>query len=362
MVNGFPILIPVVEQHHAPGPGDRTQREDPQDLVLATQSSTLSPPTSSNVLFHDGALHKRSPSNETLPADVGAEFTGADSESSVRPHSDSCSSRHSQSSASSSGHIGGNTDDELSRAVGELAVTTENGNTSPQLPSPASGASSGSARNRMDQNPPINTLYVGNLPTSPPPMGYHSPDILEESLRELFRLRPGFRRLSFKQKNSGPMCFVEFEDVSAASKTMNELSGNTLNGLVKGQGIRLSYSRNPLGVRTPTSGTAPGPTLQQQQAQGGHYAAINPYAGQAQSPAAQNLHSYMMSPPPPRFSTSPAAPFAGASTFPGVHSQLFVGNNNNVKGSRYRLTSTIEGSPPTMGMLSPFDIATVLYS
>ncbi|KAI3601404.1 rna binding protein [Moniliophthora roreri] len=365
IANGFPNLNPAAEQQQrlfdVPGPWDCTRRESSQDSVLARQSSTPSPPTPSNVPFQNGALRKHSPSNETPPADVGTELTSGESEPSVHPQSDSCSSRHSQSSASSSGHIGGDTDDELSRAVGELAVSTENGNMSPQLPSPASGASSGSARNRMDQNPPINTLYVGNLPTSPPPMGYHSPDILEESLRELFRSRPGFRRLSFKQKNSGPMCFVEFEDVIAASKTMTELSGHTLNGLVKGQGIRLSYSRNPLGVRTPTSGTAPGPMLQQQQAQGGHYAVINPYAGQAQSPAAQNLHSYMVSPPPPRFSTSPAAPFASASTFPGVHSQLFVGNNN-VNFSGYRLTSSIEASPPSMGSYSPFDIGTPGHS
>ena len=51
-----------------------------------------------------------------------------------------------------------------------------------------------------------------------------------------------------------------------ATKAIAELSGNTLRGAVK-NGIRLSYSKNPLGVRTPTSagGNAGGPTLQQQQ-------------------------------------------------------------------------------------------------
>jgi len=44
------------------------------------------------------------------------------------------------------------------------------------------------------------------------------------------------------------------------------MSGNTLRGAVK-NGIRLSYSKNPLGVRTPTSAgsNTGGPTLQQQQ-------------------------------------------------------------------------------------------------
>jgi len=48
---------------------------------------------------------------------------------------------------------------------------------------------------------------------------------------------------------------------------MSDLHGNTLKGLVKGGGIRLSYSKNPLGVRTPTSASSTGPALQQQQLQ-----------------------------------------------------------------------------------------------
>jgi hypothetical protein len=62
------------------------------------------------------------------------------------------------------------------------------------------------------------------------------------------------------------MCFVEFEDVPYATKALSDLYGHTLKGLVKG-GIRLSYSKNPLGVRTPTSAGSGGPSLQQQQQQ-----------------------------------------------------------------------------------------------
>lgn len=144
------------------------------------------------------------------------------------------------------------------------------GNTSPQLPSPTSGgsttsATSASLRGTVDQNPPINTLYVGNLPTSPPPNGFPQ-DYLEDTLREIFSARPGYRKLCFRQKSNGPMCFVEFEDVQHATRAITELSGNTLRGAVK-NGIRLSYSKNPLGVRTPTSAgcNVGGPTLQQQQ-------------------------------------------------------------------------------------------------
>ncbi|KAF8592691.1 hypothetical protein K439DRAFT_30515 [Ramaria rubella] len=137
-----------------------------------------------------------------------------------------------------------------------LTVSTHQGMTSPQLPSPGSGGSSNNARqgNASDQNPPINTLYVGNLPNSPAPTGY-PPNYLEESLRALFSRCAGYRKLCFRQKSNGPMCFVEFDDVSYATKALSDLYGNQLNGFVKG-GIRLSFSKNPLGVRPTPSSTA----------------------------------------------------------------------------------------------------------
>jgi hypothetical protein len=49
--------------------------------------------------------------------------------------------------------------------------------------------------------------------------------------------------------------------VQFATRALNDLYGNNLKGLVKG-GIRLSYSKNPLGVRTPI-GTSNSNTLQQ---------------------------------------------------------------------------------------------------
>lgn len=97
------------------------------------------------------------------------------------------------------------------------------------------------ARNTIpaDQNPPCNTLYVGNLP----------PNAQEEELRRLFSRARGYKRLCFKPKpGTGPMCFVEFEDIYCATKALNELYGSVLSNSVKG-GIRLSYSKNPLGVR-----------------------------------------------------------------------------------------------------------------
>jgi hypothetical protein len=93
--------------------------------------------------------------------------------------------------------------------------------------------------NPADQNPPCNTLYVGNLPM----------DTSEEELKALFQKQRGYKRLCFRTKSNGPMCFVEFEDTSFATKALNELYGHPLHNSVKG-GIRLSFSKNPLGVRS----------------------------------------------------------------------------------------------------------------
>ncbi|KAK4239155.1 hypothetical protein C8A03DRAFT_14443 [Achaetomium macrosporum] len=93
--------------------------------------------------------------------------------------------------------------------------------------------------NPADQNPPCNTLYVGNLPV----------DTSEEELKAMFSKQRGYKRLCFRTKQNGPMCFVEFEDVTCATKALHELYGMPLHNSVKG-GIRLSFSKNPLGVRS----------------------------------------------------------------------------------------------------------------
>lgn len=92
--------------------------------------------------------------------------------------------------------------------------------------------------NPADQNPPCNTLYVGNLP----------PDTNEDELKDLFSTCRGYKRLCFRTKANGPMCFVEFEDVTYATRALEELYGIGLSNSVKG-GIRLSFSKNPLGVK-----------------------------------------------------------------------------------------------------------------
>ncbi|KAF5332030.1 hypothetical protein D9758_014582 [Tetrapyrgos nigripes] len=334
------------------GPWDHVQRTAP-NRPSSSSGRSSSPPHPSNL--SNATSHSQSSSTRS---DDRSSSPFKDQQIS-QPQSDSEDSR----SSSVTGHtrtrkVPANTNvTDISRAVSNLAVATNHGNSSPELPSPESGASSGgSTRNGVDQNPPINTLYVGNLPISPPPP--HCPqDILEESLRELFKLRPGFRRLSFKQKSSGPMCFVEFEDVNAATKTIQELYGHTLNGLVKGGGIRLSYSKNPLGVRTPTSATAAGSSLQQQQHQPSHLGSSAAFPNQGVS-GPQNPHSsYMVSAPPPRFSTSTTSQAAAFSPFSSPNNGAFLFGNNNMNSTPgYRIAPSSD-IPSSLQSFSPFDVS-----
>lgn len=76
------------------------------------------------------------------------------------------------------------------------------------------------------------------------------------------------------------MCFVEFEDVHHATKALTEMYGHTLGGLVKG-GIRLAYSKNPLGVR---SHTLPSGPLSPSGTSPSYFASDATYAHYAQQP------------------------------------------------------------------------------
>ena len=107
--------------------------------------------------------------------------------------------------------------------------------------------------NPADQNPPCNTLYVGNLPNN----------TSEDELKRLFSSQRGYKRLCFRTKSQGPMCFVEFENVTLATQALHHLYGKMLSNSIKG-GIRLSFSKNPLGVRNGQSGMSPQPVMGQQ--------------------------------------------------------------------------------------------------
>ncbi|KAI0650843.1 hypothetical protein C8Q79DRAFT_998597 [Trametes meyenii] len=305
---------------------------------LSPESNPTSLPTHPSLPTRPRA---QSPSSEPRPHQSLAGSLGQISAS--LPNSTSSSV-----SGSQSGH-----EDELVRSVGALAVSTESGSTSPQLPSPASGTSGG--RSGSDHNPPINTLYVGNLPMPTSPGGY-TLTFLEDRLRELFSKQPGYRKLCFRQKSNGPMCFVEFDSVEYATKALNELYGDTLDGLIRNGGIRLSYSKNPLGVRTPNSGGS-GPSLQQQQQQPireplqesnrdfGEFfprhvdsadtiRAVRRDTSGLTSPTSS--YHYTTSPPPPRFFSPPPSSgayngtFTTSTSFPRANPQGYgLGSGNS---------------------------------
>jgi len=171
--------------------------------------------------------------------------------------------------------------------------------------------------NPADQNPPCNTLYVGNLPM----------DTSEDELKAMFSKQRGYKRLCFRTKQNGPMCFVEFEDVSFATKALNELYGHPLHNSVKG-GIRLSFSKNPLGVRSGQN-TGMGPP-----------ASMTPHAVM---PAMSNGLGA-----PPGFATATGPP-PGLAAPPGLNNPMAMNN-----GSTFPMYGTSGGfGVPSNGMASP---------
>lgn len=150
--------------------------------------------------------------------------------------------------------------------------------------------------NPADQNPPCNTLYVGNLPV----------DTSEDELKQMFSKQRGYKRLCFRTKQNGPMCFVEFEDVSFATKALNELYGHMLHNSVKG-GIRLSFSKNPLGVRSGQSGNI------------GSASAITP---------STPLPGYGAGVPPPPGFPSATGPPPGLSAPPGLSTPVYTNGSS----------------------------------
>lgn len=89
-----------------------------------------------------------------------------------------------------------------------------------------------------DDNPLCKILYVSNLPM----------ETSEEELKGLFSTQPGYQGMSLRARANGPSCFVEFDDVTSAAKALRNLYGWPLKDSKMG-GIRLSFSREPIGIQ-----------------------------------------------------------------------------------------------------------------
>ncbi|RDL40844.1 RNA-binding, RBD [Venustampulla echinocandica] len=169
--------------------------------------------------------------------------------------------------------------------------------------------------NPADQNPPCNTLYVGNLPI----------DTSEDELKAMFSKQRGYKRLCFRTKQNGPMCFVEFEDVSFATKALHELYGHPLHNSIKG-GIRLSFSKNPLGVRSGQGMTSPGPS--------------------AVPGVMQGMNGSMVGGPGSAFSTANGPP-PGLTAPPGLGPGRMAYGNNPMNGANGQYTAASFGGNAT---------------
>jgi hypothetical protein len=121
---------------------------------------------------------------------------------------------------------------------------------------------------------------------------------------------------------------AQFDDVQYASKALNDYYGHTLDGLIKNGGIRLSYSKNPLGVRTPTTVGGPKGFLGHRGSEptlfgNGHFDRhthhdveyVSTATARRESVAAPSFAHYSLSPPPPPRFFSPS-PGAGGSYVP----------------------------------------------
>ncbi|KAM7476158.1 hypothetical protein LguiB_023401 [Lonicera macranthoides] len=87
-------------------------------------------------------------------------------------------------------------------------------------------------------NPPCNTLFIGNL----------GENINEEELRGIFTVQPGFKQMKILRQERHTVCFIEFEDVNTATNVHHSLQGAVIpsSGSI---GMRIQYSKNPFGKR-----------------------------------------------------------------------------------------------------------------
>uniref|UniRef100_M8BF70 RNA-binding protein with multiple splicing 2 n=1 Tax=Aegilops tauschii TaxID=37682 RepID=M8BF70_AEGTA len=82
-------------------------------------------------------------------------------------------------------------------------------------PSPVPGPTAYAPVQNMKDNPPCNTLFIGNLGET----------VVEEELRGLFSVQPGFKQMKVLRQDRNTVCFIEFDDVSAASAVHHTLQG-----------------------------------------------------------------------------------------------------------------------------------------
>ncbi|GJJ07251.1 hypothetical protein Clacol_001451 [Clathrus columnatus] len=273
-----------------------------------------------------------------------------------------------------------------------LTVSTEHGMTSPQLPSPGSGASSAggptSGSTGTLSSTGVDGRHLSNVHSRPHFPGNASDQNPPPPLLVLAMYRVSKTVLQTEEQWS------DFEDVNYATKAMHDLYGHQLNGLVKG-GIRLSFSKNPLGVRPANLTPHNQRNGHQQPPQGSHQSpitapsipvnfSIHP-AFQTRSAtsdvaaggvrpilrhhdsssgldatelgSSNPTYSYSVSPPPTSrfFSPPPSSSFGAVGTASGVgfSAAINVGSSSMSSASSTTSSTSASGAPSAPGFLGP---------
>ncbi|KNA18250.1 hypothetical protein SOVF_072300 [Spinacia oleracea] len=113
------------------------------------------------------------------------------------------------------------------------------------MPAPVPAPSSYVPVQNTKDNPPCNTLFIGNL----------GENINEEELRGLFSIQSGFKQMKVLRQERHTVCFIEFEDLNSASHVHHNLQGAVIpsSGSI---GMRIQYSKNPYGKRKDSNHSA----------------------------------------------------------------------------------------------------------
>lgn len=100
----------------------------------------------------------------------------------------------------------------------------------------ASGTNSGAPA----ENGPCNTLFIGNL----------GDNVDENEILSVFSIQKGFKQMKLVRRPKMTVAFAEFDDVQCAASARDQLHGAFLGSSDRG-GIRIEFSKNPLGKRIP---------------------------------------------------------------------------------------------------------------
>eukprot|EP00775_Hariotina_reticulata_P011795 gene11795-11940_t len=130
------------------------------------------------------------------------------------------------------------------RTAGGYVTPSSGGGGGYGAPARSAGGSysQGAAQNAKD-NPPCNTLFVGNL----------SDAVVESELQSLFGAQPGFQQLKVLRNARAVSCFVEFDTVETAMACHQSQQGAVLSSSDRGP-LRIQYSKNPFGKKRDSSG------------------------------------------------------------------------------------------------------------